>query len=221
MSQRIPTFFESVWTHRYVFVPVVIIVFAITYTFLYVFDFVPNELAGKQIDEPALIQNNKGEESINFSQSSSTVAEENELPTRIVINKIGVDTDVYNPQSSDARVLDSYLTKGAVRYPGSGTPGKGNMFMFGHSTSIRVVQNEAYKAFNNLGTLEKGDEIRVYTESRVYTYRVRTVRQVKETEAWVDLSTEKRMLTISTCNTFGAKQDRHVVEADYIGSRVL
>jgi LPXTG-site transpeptidase (sortase) family protein len=153
--------------------------------------------------------------------SSAVVVSTDRKPTRIVIEKIGVDTKVLNPDSQKVSVLDEALKSGVVRYPGSGIPGDGNMFVFGHSTSFRVVQNQAYKAFNNLEKLAPGDIVKVYTGDREYRYRVTNVKSVSEEKALVDLSGRRDMLTLSTCNTFGRKQDRFVVEADFVSSQVI
>jgi len=139
-----------------------------------------------------------------------------ENPVRIVIDKIGVDSIISNPNTTNIATLDEYLKQGAVRYPGSGLIGSGNMFIFAHSTGIKVVQNQAYKAFNGLKDLESGDIIKVYGAAKVYQYRVSSVTLVDESRALVEFSDNKNMLTLSTCNTFGAKSERYVVEADYL-----
>ena len=103
-----------------------------------------------------------------------------------------------------------------MHYPGSGYPGVGNMFLFGHSTNWKYVRNQAYKTFNNIQNLEKGDVVEVYTDNAKYLYRVLSVRLADDSEVLVDFDGGKDMLTISTCNTFGEKQERFVVEADFV-----
>ncbi len=142
-------------------------------------------------------------------------------PLRIVINKVGVDSQIQNPNTTDTAVLDSELRYGAVHYPGSGTPGNGNMFLFGHSTNLSVVQNQAYKTFNGTQKLEKGDEVFIYSENQKHVYKVLDVRLVSAEETLVDFSVQKDMLTLSTCNNFGEKQERFVVEADYVRSEAI
>ena len=143
------------------------------------------------------------------------------VPLRVVIDDVGIDTQIQNPDTTDVAVLDEELRSGAVHYPGSGIPGNGNMFLFGHSSSLAVVRNQAYKTFNGIQNLERGDEIVVYSEDEKFIYRVLNVKMVSAEEALVDFSSSKDMLTLSTCNTFGQKQDRFVVEADYVRSEVI
>lgn len=149
------------------------------------------------------------------SQQGRTIAAED--PVRIVIPLADVDITVRNPQTTNADYLDAELTRGVVKYPGSGFPGAGNMFIFGHSTGFSAVQNEAFKAFNNLHNLQVGDEIKVYSTKHIYTYKVQVVKKVDKNDTWVRFDGSKNMLTLSTCDSFGTKSDRYVVEAEYIG----
>lgn len=143
-------------------------------------------------------------------------------PVRIIIDAIGIDTTIVNPESRSIDVLDQALLQGVVRYPGSAQLGElGNVLLFGHSTGFRVVNNPAFKVFNDLKQLAENDLIRVQSSSREYVYRVRTVSLVNADEALVDLSTSGRRLTLSTCNSFGAKQERYVVDAELVGEYAI
>jgi LPXTG-site transpeptidase (sortase) family protein len=140
-------------------------------------------------------------------------------PTRLIIPAIGLDTTVYTPKNTDVDTLDHDLTKGPVYYPGSGTPAGGNMFIFGHSTGYKVVINKAYKVFNDLHLLTKGDTISVVSNGNTFIYKVKSVSKVNKDETLVKFDTDAHLLTLSTCNSFGAKTDRYVVVADYVGVR--
>jgi LPXTG-site transpeptidase (sortase) family protein len=140
-----------------------------------------------------------------------------ENPIRIVIAKAGVDINVRNPESTNPDFLDTELTRGVVRYPGSGMPGAGNMFIFGHSTGLSAVQNQAYKAFNEIHNLVVGDIITIYSTNHIYTYKVQVVKKVDKNDTWVRFDGSRTMLTLSTCDSFGSKADRYVVEAEYVG----
>ena len=150
-----------------------------------------------------------------ISETTVPIAEtQSPQPVRIVIEDIGVDTSISNPNSTDIEVLDRALLSGAVRYPGSGELGTdANVLIFGHSSYLPVVKNKAYKAFNEIGTLERGDEVVVYSDTHRYVYTVETVRLANAEEALVEFSAQEPMLTLATCNTFGAKQERWVVTA--------
>ena len=143
-----------------------------------------------------------------------------EEPTHISIPVIGVDASVSNPSSTNAVILDDELTHGAVHYPGSGLLADGNVFIFGHSTNWVVVHNQAYKTFNGFKDLKEGDEIDVTgSASGIYEYKVKSVTLINDDQAWVDLSSTPKTLTLSTCNTFGEKQQRYVVKADFVGKK--
>lgn len=139
------------------------------------------------------------------------------LPSRLVIPSIQVDTEVVVPRNTSVEVLDNDLTKGPVYYPGSGTINSGNMFIFGHSTGYKVVINKAYKVFNDLKNLNKGDFVYIESEGKKFSYKVRSVDKVDKDETLVTFDTKAHLLTLSTCNSFGSKSDRYVVVAEFVG----
>ncbi len=191
-----------------IIVGVFLFVFAVSFTILYVFNFVPTELQNEDITD------------VPFNVASTTAVgkKQVELPVKIVIDKIGVNSIIQNPDTTNIYALDDLLLHGAVRYPGSGTPGQGNMFLFAHSTSFKVVHNQAYKTFDNLKDLQAGDVITVYSETKKYNYTVTKVSLVHSQDAIIDISTSKNMITLSSCNTLGAKEDRYLVEGSFTGS---
>lgn len=134
-------------------------------------------------------------------------------PSRIIIPSVGIDSVVLQPESPQIDILDKALQSGAVYYPGSGFVEQGNMFIFGHSSRLPVVVNQAYKTFNDIEKSQIGDEIYIYSGGKKYTYVVERVYQADAESAFIDLSRSGRRLTISTCNSFGSKTDRWVVDA--------
>jgi LPXTG-site transpeptidase (sortase) family protein len=155
------------------------------------------------------------------SEAEASTAKVNEtiLPNRIMIEKIGVDVSVLNPETRDIDALDRALLEGAVRYPGSGgLDDESNMFIFAHSTGYKTVRNQAFKSFNHLGTLQNGDVITVQSGDTDYRYTVVSVLEVDANEALVALSIGKKMLTLSTCDSFGDKSSRFVVKAEFLQS---
>lgn len=183
------------------------IILTMTFSILYLFGLVPEEFKTLVGRDPVVeVKENKV----------------GELPTSIVITEIGVNAQIYNPSTTSPEVLDSYLLKGAVRYPGSGLlGGTGNIFLFGHSTGFKIVNNQAYKTFSNLKNLKKDDLIHVFSDKYEYVYKVLSVTMVSADKALVEFNTKNEMLTISTCNTFGAKSDRYVVESLYVAKKLL
>jgi len=150
-------------------------------------------------------------------QKTPVTVDQTASPVHIIIESVDIDSTILNPQSRDIAVLDAALKEGVVRYPGSGALGeKTNMFLFGHSTNWQVVQNPAYQSFNNLDKVLKNDIIRVQSDNYEYIYKVQSVTLVDGDEAWVSLADEQKLF-ISTCNTFGQKTERFVVEADFVG----
>lgn len=185
-------------------------IFFLSFTLLYIAGVVPVELQTGSDTTPLA------------TLTSPTIPDaKGEEPVRITIASIGVDAPVANPASTNTEVLDAALTHGAVRWPGSGLAGEGNMFLFGHSTGFKVVNNQAYKTFNNIKTLQKGDSITVFSKDKQYLYEVDSVTLVDADKALVELGGTKKMLTLSTCNTFGEKQERHVVVAHFVSAQAI
>lgn len=153
------------------------------------------------------------------TNSASLAHEGEEVPVRIVIDAIGVDASIENPASANVATLDNALLSGVVHYPGSGNlDSTTNMFLFGHSSGLPVIHNQNFKVFNRLSELESGNLIRVQSANAEHVYRVTRVRLTTESEAYVEFNTGRKQLTLSTCNSFGDKSERWVVEADFIGS---
>jgi LPXTG-site transpeptidase (sortase) family protein len=185
------------------FLGVMVGVSALTYFSLYIVGFVPNNLRVENIITDADLPKNK-----------EVFYEGTTIPDRIIIEKIGINTKVVKPQSVNVATLDEALRAGSVYYPGSGTIEKGNIFIFGHSTNWPVVQNPAYKTFNGLDKLKSGDEIIVEAENKEFSYKVKSVELVDAENALVEFDNSGQILTLSTCNTFGEKQERWVVVAE-------
>ncbi len=154
----------------------------------------------------------------NKSKTTSIVAQPHiatELPIKIEIPKINLSAVVVNPTITTVAVLDKELLKGAVRYPTSAKLGEtGNVVLFGHSSYLPVVGNQAYKTFNEIQKLAVGDSITVYSSDMAYTYRVRNVVKKSANDGVIEFSIIGRVLTLVTCSSFGAKEDRFVVTAD-------
>jgi len=157
-------------------------------------------------------------QSVVVTASASTAAVE--LPTRIEIPALGLVASIANPTTTDVEVLDAGLLKGSVRYPTSAKLGEaGNVVLFGHSSYLPVVGNQAYKTFNGIQKLVAGDVITVYSTERAYTYQVRSVEKESATsDAGISLDVSGRVLTLATCDSFGKKSDRFVVTADFVES---
>jgi LPXTG-site transpeptidase (sortase) family protein len=180
------------------------IVLTITFSILYLFGLVPESL--KTI----------------VGRDSTNELRTGELPITIKIPAINVDSQVYSPATTSSEILNDYLLKGAVRYPGSGLlGGKGNIFIFGHSTGIKVVNNQAFKTFNGLRNLKEGDLIYVYSEKYEYIYKVTSVKMESSEKALVAFNTKSKILTISTCSHFGEKSNRDVVESEFVSKKSI
>ena len=144
------------------------------------------------------------------------------MPIKIEILKINLSANVVNPTTTDIEILDGELLKGAVRYPTSASLGEtGNVVLFGHSSYLPIVHNQAYKTFNGIQKLVAGDTVTVSSTDTAYTYRVRSMTKESANNAAIPLSVAGSVLTLSTCDSFGKKTDRFVVVADFVESHSI
>ena len=223
------TFWKEIFSRNEIlFGATFLIVFLITFILLYAIGLIPKEFLAGTNDKKTIVDTiqddtfqkiglNTNTESIPTSTSHIPV----EDPIKIEAPSIGLNFKIVNPQSTDYITLDNALVSGVVHYPGSGSAEEGNMFLFGHSTGYKYVNNPAYKVFNNIHNLHTDDQIYIYTANKKYTYKVISVELVDSRQALVDFSNNTHMLTLSTCNSFGQKTDRYVVEASFVSSNNL
>jgi LPXTG-site transpeptidase (sortase) family protein len=144
-----------------------------------------------------------------------------EYPERLIIPDLDLDIEVANPISKSSEALDDELTRATVRYPGSALlGGEGNVVIFGHSSHLPFVRNHLYKIFNGLPELKDGSIIKIVGKEKEYMYSVVSVKKTDANDEIINLATKEARLTLATCDTFGKKTSRWVVDAKLIGSYV-
>jgi LPXTG-site transpeptidase (sortase) family protein len=219
---------DLVWKFKFLLLFYVLCISTVTFAVLYALGGIPEEL--RVLDTTAtttpqpIIETRPSTQVVPQPTKTTKPAVDNskgELPRRVIIEKIGVNAVVNTPPTSDNTTLNNYLLKGVVRYPGSGTLGYGNTFLFGHSSSLKVINNPAYKIFTRVRELNINDRIRVQSAGKEYVYKVTSIEVIDSDEAFVDLSGTRNMITLVTCNVFGQKEERFVVEAAFVSSRAI
>jgi LPXTG-site transpeptidase (sortase) family protein len=176
------------------------------------------DTAPASVEAAAVVAAPKVSQSARTSEPIAVV----ELPTKIEIPAINLAATIENPTVTTVAVLDGGLLRGAVRYPTSAKLGEiGNVVLFGHSSYLPVVGNQAYKTFNGIQKLSAGDVVTVYSSSTAYTYRVRSMAKESANDGAIPLDVSGRVLTLATCNSFGTKTDRFVVTADFVESHSI
>lgn len=187
------------------------LVIMVTYGLLYAIDFIP-EAPEEETDSIADTSISSGEPVVLPSGSDAT-------PDKIIFDALNKEVNILNPQSADIATLDNALLNGVVRHPDSADLSQdGTMFLFGHSSSLPNVINRNFQAFNGIQNLEWGDKIRVQSADFEYVYRVDRVYEAKASTAEVALVSGTATLALATCNSFGTKDDRFIVEATLVDS---
>lgn len=190
-------------------------IFLVSFITFYFLGLLPEEITGKQSVVNEVIKERV------FESFTPTIKEEKgEIPIKLYAPSVSLEVKIVNPPTSDTNVLNEYLKKGAVRFPGSGMLGKGNLFLFGHSADPKLYQGY-YTLFNGISKLKVGDTIFVESEGFVYEYKVRSSELQKASEVYVDFTKDENILTLSTCNAFGTREDRYIVEAKFLTKKPI
>lgn len=207
------------------FLGVFFIVMIIGYGILYFVDFVPE--APEEATNASVIENETTYEEtpVAVEEEPEPIVESNNdpLPVSITIERLNRTVTVLNPQSRSITDLDAALNNGVVRHPDSATLNNqnGNMLILGHSSYLTNVFNKNFQAFNGIQNLTWGDIIKVRSGDTEYTYQVDRVYEEKASTVSVKVWASEPRLTLVTCNTFGAKEDRFIVEATLVSKKAL
>lgn len=207
----------STFRERATFFFVMMGVITITYGLFYAVDFLPE----KPGDTPSEVEST---ETTDTNELPALTAEDAHapLPLRIVFDTLDREVKVLNPTEHSVEALDTALLSGVVRHPDSADfSAPGTIFLFGHSSYLPNVQNKNFQAFNGIQKLVWGDTIRLYSADTEYVYQVDRVYEASATNAEVKIEKGVAKLTLVTCDSFGAKTDRFVVEATLVRSLPL
>lgn len=226
---------DSILDRKLAFIGVFFVVFTVSFAILYAFDFYP-ELVSKDNFEPDKVSEvEEGDEIFTDEENvsaSSVINDElektevvftgDELPRKLILDSLDREIDVLNPKSRLITELDAALLNGVVRHPDSATfNNEGNIFILGHSSYLPQVFNKNFQAFNGIQDLEWGDTIRMQSADTEYVYRVDKVYHAKANELTVPIADTGPKLTLATCNSFGSKDDRYIVESTLISKKPL
>jgi LPXTG-site transpeptidase (sortase) family protein len=234
---------NRVYSRKWSFLAVFLVVFFVTYRIFVLTDFIPNPVStasatnGLQVTTyaptaplttatftaAALNANAANASTQKPAATNGALNMNGELPSKVVISKIGLSATIANPATTNVDALDQYLLSGAARYPTSATLDQnGTVVLFGHSSYLPIVNNKAFKTFNGIQNLKQGDEITVYSANHKFTYAVQTVQKESATSGYgIPLSTDGHTLVLATCDSFATKSDRFVVTATLVGSSAL
>lgn len=192
-------------------------VIALTYGVLFAVDFLPEKPGG------TLNATSTATSTLATSSAPNTQnAVANALPVKIIFDSLNREVAISNPESDDVAVLDAGLLKGVVRHPDSADFEKtGTIFLLGHSSHLPVVHNKNFQAFNDIEKLGWGDTIRLQSKDTEYVYRVDKTYQAKASTGEIPIQFNTPRLVLVTCNSFGTKEDRYVVEAYLIDTQPL
>lgn len=208
---------EKAWTRKWSFLALSLCLFLGSVMTLHALDLLPEARVNVTLDSSPLVA--ASAVALPASNGTEAIAED---PMKIEIPALSRSVTIANPPSTDIGVLDEALLRGAVRYPTSAKLGEeGNVVVFAHASYLPVVRNAAFKAFNGIEHLHQGDTIIVYSSTAAYVYHVKSVSKADANSVAIPLTVSGKVLTLSTCDSFGSASDRFVVIADFVESRPL
>jgi len=132
-----------------------------------------------------------------------------EIPKIKVTSKIIENVDPFNEEE-----YKKELIKGIAHAKGTSLPeDRGTIFIFAHSSDSpwNIIRYNA--EFFRLGELERGDEIKIRRNGKLYTYKVSDKRIVWPTETKYLTETKPEQLILQTCTPIGTSLMRLLVFA--------
>ena len=221
--------YTNIAAQKFRFLGVFFLVVLISYAILFVADFIPEPIDEESSDLDMTLEEEEekndeiGEiEKVEDVEPKTIVSITAATPDKIIFDSLDKEVTVLNPASRTIADLDAALLEGVVRHPDSADfKNTGNIFILGHSSYLPNVFNKNFQAFNGIQDLKWGDTIRLQSIDTEYVYRVDKVYKATASEVVVPIDNTKKRLTLATCNSFGSKDDRFMVEATLVKTEVL
>jgi LPXTG-site transpeptidase (sortase) family protein len=136
-------------------------------------------------------------------------------PNSLLIPKMLLDTALIEGPKSDSFNL---LNQGAWRLPFSSSPDKGgNTVIAGHRFSYTGPRG----IFYYMDKLAVGDDVAVWWDNTLYTYKVDSVTVARATDVHIQDPTDDARLTLYTCTPLWNPVKRLVVVARPIASHAM
>lgn len=220
LSDTVDKIYLEIKHNKIAFFVVFFVVVFLSYLVLFIVDFIPEPVTttaeSAKVEQKSVETKAVAEEKVVEPKVISPV------PLKIIFDSLDKEVVVFNPQSRAVADLDTALLSGVVRHPDSADfVNEGNIFILGHSSYLPKVINKNFQAFNGIQKLVWGDTVRLQSEDTEYVYRVQKVYEAKASEVFVPETPGKAQLTLATCNSFGSKDDRFIVEAVLIDTKSL
>ena len=218
-------FMDAVLRRKIAFLVAFFVVFLTTYAIFAYFDFLP-ELVTKQdkiekIEAVTLPVTQNVAPSEILPLTVTEVLDTPVYPLTMTIEALDRTVTVLNPTSRTVADLDAALLEGVVRHPDSATlEQNGTVFILGHSSYLPAVRNKNFQAFNGIQNLKWGDTIVIDAAEGTFTYQVDKVYRANAQDVTVPIAGDTQRLYIATCNSFGSTDDRYIVEAELIETKL-
>lgn len=214
-------FITQIMEQKVAFLVAFFCIFTLSYGLLFALDFYPEPVTSKVASTTASVATTAQPVKIVTATTTAPEPVQNigadTLPLTLIIPALDRTVTVLNPSSNTVAAMDAALLKGVIRHPESATFGEeGTMFILGHSSYLPTVHNRNFQALNGIQNLKWGDTITINAQNTAYTYKVEKTYKAKASDLTIPISGAGKHLTLATCNSFGTKDDRYIVEATLV-----
>lgn len=139
---------------------------------------------------------------------------------QLLIPKIEVSAPIVWQSPADEPTALKNLESGVVHYDFTALPsdGRGNVFLFGHSSYTLWAPGQYKTIFANLDRLSLGDQLALTYQGVIYLYQVSNTVTVQPSDLSVLEPTDQPTLSLMTCVPVGTNRNRLVVKANLISA---
>lgn len=131
-----------------------------------------------------------------------------------------MDLTYYTPEKLEKGDFHAELERGVVRYPNTGTPDRGNMLIFGHTSDYWWNNNEFGQIFRNIPKLTQGQIIKIIWNNQIYQYKIIAKEIVKPknvSKIYAKYQSDNiHYLTLVGCYPVGTADSRIMIVAQLI-----
>jgi LPXTG-site transpeptidase (sortase) family protein len=215
-------FFDTIWQHKVRFLAVFFVIFTFSYGVLYALDWLPEPKSAKEMVAMNATTTTATTTQSEEEETPAESVDDAEEPAVLRIPSLDRVVTVLNPETRDIVALDAELLHGVVRHPDSALLGEeGNVLILGHSSYLPNVMNKNFQALNGIQKMKWGDIVELDSDGTRYTYRVEKVYKEQASDVVIPTEVKGERLTLVTCNSFGSKEDRFIVEAKLLNQKPL
>ncbi|EUJ16601.1 class A sortase [Listeria aquatica] len=165
----------------------------------------PNKVKPTPYDESDQVERLSWQDYLDFQNS----ADEKKILQQYAVGTIEIPSISLTLPIIEA-TTNSHLKAGATTFWKDQSLSKGNYVLLGHNMGRKGI------LFSDVPHLKKGNHIKIRTGAKLFTYHVTEIKKVNQKQTDVLEQSEKRQLTLITCDKRTSTENRIVIVAEPI-----